>query len=82
MTEEEFRTGKSATAIVGCKCKDEVNAHLAQHNGRLQNNLLDDTTIFIETAKLDEKKRGKPPAMIATFCPFCGEKLPNKERIR
>ena len=29
---------------------------------------------FVETRKIDSKKRGKPRTVIATFCPFCGVK--------
>jgi len=38
------------------------------------------TTLFgepkcvIHTMKVDDKKRGKPPSMLASFCPFCGER--------
>lgn len=63
-----------------CKCKEEVNAHLAQHNTKLMDNILNDADIFIQTWKLDEKKRGKPVSMFATFCPFCGVKIKVREQ--
>lgn len=60
-----------------CDCIETVNAKLAEHNAQI---LLPMFVLgggpkrpFIETTKLDEKKRGKPPAMFATFCPFCGK---------
>ncbi len=67
-----------------CECISTVNEHLAKHNAQL---LLPMFVVrgstqrpFVETTKLDEKKRGKPPAMFATFCPFCGEKYPEAVR--
>ena len=35
---------------------------------------------MIETMKLDEKKRGKPIKVFATFCPFCGSKYPEPSK--
>lgn len=61
---------------MSCECIEVVNKELAEHNTQI---LLPMFTVgdnvrrpFVETAKLDDKKRGKPLAMFATFCPFCG----------
>jgi len=50
---------------------------LAKHNTRLVSDLLGSDTIFIDTVKVDSKKRVGPVSLAATFCPFCGEKLDN-----
>lgn len=62
----------------GCNCKDEVNAWLAQHNTRLDFNYMNEGDIFIKTIKVNEGKRGRPAAMLATYCPFCGVKIKEK----
>jgi hypothetical protein len=60
-----------------CDCINRVNAILAPHNTVLavpfwsSSGLL---TPLVETCKLDASKRGKPKAMFANYCPFCGEK--------
>ena len=60
-----------------CDCNDKVNALLAEQNARLVTTLGFGGTPcrpIIQTEKLDPKKRGRSPAMLATVCPFCGEK--------
>ena len=60
-----------------CDCIDDVDKVLAEHNGRL------DLTINLSTGrawptllveKKDPKVRKRPPTMVPTHCPFCGEK--------
>lgn len=58
-----------------CDCKARINEILAPHNTQLAMNLLNDRDIFVETTKLDEKKRGKRKYMFASFCPFCGDDI-------
>ncbi|MNI17824.1 hypothetical protein D3C73_712120 [compost metagenome] len=60
-----------------CDCIDKVNALLAEQNAEIVATL----GLFgarrrpaIETAKVESRKRGKSPRLIASFCPFCGEK--------
>ncbi len=62
-----------------CNCIVNVNERLALHNTCIHMPLFGPALPFIETIKLDEKKRGKPTKMFATFCPFCGEKFPDSE---
>ena len=57
------------------RCFPQIDKKLEEQNARLSFNLLNPNHIFIETEKIDAKKRGKPPKMIASYCPFCGEKL-------
>lgn len=66
-------TSETSSHTAGCSCVAEINAKLAEHNAEIV------CTIFgkppravIETIKRDPKKRGKPPKVLASFCPFCG----------
>lgn len=62
-----------------CNCIDRVNSELKE---QAPNTMLlvpmmlrrGTTRLFVETTKRDDKKRGKPTRMFATFCPFCGVK--------
>lgn len=47
---------------------------LREHNSYLVTNLFGKPRAIIATTKFDEKKRGKPKMMFASFCPFCGVK--------
>lgn len=62
-----------------CDCITEVNKLLDAHNAELVLPLFGNQRPFIETAKKERTKRGKPPLMQATFCPFCGEKYPDPQ---
>ena len=55
-----------------CECIERVNERLVEHNTVLNSNILNKKQLFVETTKLDKKKRGKPIMMSASFCPFCG----------
>lgn len=69
-----------------CDCREAVNKRLAFSNARIATgfvlNTKDDGPIagmdlappMIALEKIDEKKRGKPPTLLATCCPFCGER--------
>lgn len=59
-----------------CECILTVNQELAQHNTRIHMPIIGPKIPFVETIKVDEKRRGKPVRMFATYCPFCGEKYP------
>lgn len=63
------------TDNAGCECKERVNKKLAETNTQLDYNLMCETDVFVSTIKLDEKKRGRPTRMLATYCPFCGTRL-------
>jgi rubredoxin len=56
-----------------CSCIEDVNRDLAEHNAVLVTTLFREPNVaVIGTEKRDSKKRGRPPAMLATYCPFCG----------
>jgi hypothetical protein len=62
-----------------CKCVDLANQKLAEHNTQIEPILVfsqpEREAIGIRTSKVDRVKRGQPKTLLATFCPFCGEKL-------
>jgi len=65
-----------------CDCREEIDKKLAEHNGRLatgfsmsRNGGELDLVLLMQVEKINAKSRKKPPAVIPTFCPFCGEKL-------
>lgn len=66
-----------------CVCVETVDAELVKHNSRLHLPMFvmggSKPKPFVETIKLDEKKRGKPVKMFATFCPFCGVKYEDEK---
>lgn len=62
-----------------CDCIKNVNELLAAHNAVLVLPMFGAQRPFIETTKREGSKRGKPPKMQASFCPFCGEQYPEKE---
>lgn len=58
-----------------CDCMEATNKMLREdHNTILSFTFGTPSRTVLSTMKFDEKKRGKPVAMIASFCPFCGEK--------
>lgn len=63
-----------------CNCINTTNALLKEHNGQLVCTLFGEPSrVVIETIKLDPKKRGKSPAMLASYCPFCGEEYSTQQ---
>ena len=68
-----------------CDCITLVNEKLAEYNTQLSLTIaLRDGTlkvegVRIETHKINDKQRGKPMAITAAYCPFCGEKYEHAE---
>lgn len=59
-----------------CDCIAKTNDLLRPHNAELSLNLIDPTYVVVATEKIDVKKRGRIPVMIASYYPFCGERYP------
>lgn len=70
-----------------CKCLALTQAALKEHNteivvcfllpiGKRKRSL---TIPTIATQKIETRKRGKAKTVVASFCPFCGEKYPDVE---
>jgi hypothetical protein len=63
-----------------CECRSRVNSELAGHNAQLAYGFGFTKSGFglvppmIALEKTDPKKRGKLPTLLATHCPFCGER--------
>lgn len=60
-----------------CGCIDQANEHLAEFNTKIELPIWTSSgrrAPFVQTMKIDEKKRGKPKMIFASCCPFCGEK--------
>lgn len=58
-----------------CNCIETTDALLKDQNAGLVFTIFGKPPrVVIETRKIDSTKRGRPPAMLASFCPFCGEK--------
>ena len=66
-----------------CDCRTRVDENLKAHNARIAAGFtfategkrasMDLAPPMILLEKIDRKKRGKPPTLLATYCPFCGE---------
>ncbi|WP_313335734.1 hypothetical protein [Sphingobium yanoikuyae] len=59
-----------------CNCIAEVNKTLAQHNTMLVFTLFGTPSrVIVDTTQVETGRgKKKAAAMIATFCPFCGER--------
>lgn len=65
-----------------CECVEKMNAALAPKNGKLaiaisiSPDLSTMTSrLMVATEKIDKAKRKPAPTALASYCPFCGEKL-------
>jgi hypothetical protein len=59
-----------------CGCISDINKHLEQFNTKIELPFWTNSgrlVPFVQTIKIDDKKRGKPQAVFASHCPFCGE---------
>lgn len=61
-----------------CDCIEQVNNLLVEHNAELVLPLFGERRPFIQTEKVNGKKRGRPPLMQASFCPFCGNQYDDR----
>lgn len=62
-----------------CNCSKAVNDRLAESGGELLASLFcDPPRIFVATThRAGVKRKKKLPPVVATFCPFCGVRIPN-----
>lgn len=65
---------------MSCDCINHVNGLLSEQNTQLVATIFGEPRkVVVETVKIDSKKRGRPPAMLASYCPFCGEEYAKAE---
>lgn len=76
-----------------CDCREAVNKRLAISNARIAVGFqyrhderdiarMDLAAPMIVLEKVDGKQRGKPPTLLSTCCPFCGERYPDTDAIK
>lgn len=64
-----------------CDCLKTFNEGLEKHNGRVATGFQITETlgvrmrVLVATEKIDKTKRKPVPAVLASHCPFCGEKF-------
>lgn len=59
-----------------CSCWRKVNNTLKEHNTQLSQSFTISGHMYLNVAtEKIEKSRKQPKAIIASFCPFCGQKL-------
>jgi hypothetical protein len=59
-----------------CDCVDRLNGKLAEKNAAIVTNLFGPARTCVTLYKVDEKKRGRLPVLVASHCPFCGVEYP------
>jgi hypothetical protein len=66
-----------------CECVENVNEKMAEagQNQRIAASFGLREGHFvaravIETERVDSKRRNRPPRLVATYCPFCGQEYP------
>jgi len=58
------------------KCFKELSKVLVEENTRLQFNYLNQNHVFVATERIRNLRDGKKAKrVVASYCPFCGEKL-------
>jgi hypothetical protein len=65
------------------RCITQMNAHLAAKNTRLTFAMELPSGVellVVATEKVDAGIRGRPVRAMATFCPWCGEKVDKRKR--
>lgn len=68
-----------------CGCRKAINERLAVSNARIalgftfSESGVDSAPPMVVLEKIDDSKRGKPPTLLATCCPFCGERYEVKQ---
>jgi hypothetical protein len=63
-----------------CDCITKVQKSLVEYNTQvdvclgIRDNTFKFLDVYLGTHKIDKKKRGQPKNVVASYCPFCGEK--------
>lgn len=65
-----------------CGCISEMDNLLREHNTCLVTTMFrKPDAVAIRTDKVNTRQRGGPATVLATFCPFCGEKYAMAEPV-
>lgn len=68
-----------------CDCMKQLNEHFAQTGLQLaqtltlKDGLLPNARIELEMIDQKGRKRSVKPDVLASYCPFCGEKYPERK---
>lgn len=70
-----------------CKCRTAIDEKLKEKNARLAFGFTSSEVAgmalsppLIQLEKIDRKKRGNPPILLSTYCPFCGNRFDDGQR--
>lgn len=62
-----------------CNCIEEINTLLADRNSKLATTIRfgskpgePSVLVTIQCDKINTRAKGRPPAIVPSFCPFCG----------
>lgn len=70
-----------------CDCIAAANKLMRDQNGRVKEEvgftgkMKLTRMLFVPTEKIDPKSRKRPPPLLATHCPMCGEAFPKLESV-
>ena len=70
---------KSGMARPKCRCVDMVDKTLAAYHSRVVTTLFTGMVAVCTEVVSGAPKRTQPTRLIATFCPFCGERYPGTD---
>jgi hypothetical protein len=64
-----------------CNCATKTDAKIKEYNYMLCRNLLEGDTApaLVEIVKIETKKRTPKLSLVAAYCPFCGNKYPERK---
>ena len=67
-----------------CDCTDVLGRQLADHNTRLAYTIVVQSGSLTQlptilTEKIDTRRRGRPMALVPSYCPFCGDPFVSRD---